>query len=247
MLQPLPVQTDPAAVAVKALGHSDTLEEHVVALSALGARMLDAENCSITLFATGVFRGDADAAPADEGEALAQDDLAISGEAPALGMPSPVDDVDARAAELGPQHGQAGSRAISSQLSIDGQLLGLIHLSDPKSKASFDPEDLNLLQVLALYISRSIQVVQLKNVLRSRFAQLALMHGIGDAGTDALVQSAQQPEQLRRLIVRSFYREMERAGFGPRQIIDVASEIIAELTKSLRRHSKRLQVSEKSQ
>ncbi len=90
-------------------------------------------------------------------------------------------------------------------------------------------------------------MLQLRSVLKSHFAQLALVHGVAEADADALVQSAQHPEQMRRIIVKSFYREMVKAGFGPRQIVNAASEIIAELTKSLQRHSKRLDATEKSQ
>ncbi len=53
MLQSVSVQANLPAAVPPAPDHAGTLDEHVVALSALGARMLDAENCSITLFAEG--------------------------------------------------------------------------------------------------------------------------------------------------------------------------------------------------
>jgi hypothetical protein len=207
MLQSIPIQTDLSAVPPPAPDHAGTLDEHVVELSALAARVLDAENCSITLCPDGAAR-EAAASAADGHERSA--------------------------------------RTLCSPLSIDGQLLGLIRLSDPKTKASFDEQDLNLLELLTLYVSRSIQVVQLRNVLKSRFAQLALMHDVTNSAGESLVEAAQHPEQMRRIIVKSFYREMVRAGFGPRQIVNAASEIIAELTRSLRRYSKRLDAAEKS-
>jgi hypothetical protein len=45
---------------------------------------------------------------------------------------------------------------------------------------------------------------------------------------------------MARIVARSFYREMTIAGFSQSQIIKVASEIISELSVSVRRHSKRM-------
>ena len=41
-------------------------------------------------------------------------------------------------------------------------------------------------------------------------------------------------------MAKSFYKEMTRTGFGSSQIINVASDIIAQLNTSLQRHSKRM-------
>ena len=40
-------------------------------------------------------------------------------------------------------------------------------------------DDLSLLDVVALFIGKAIQVVQLQNILNSRFAQLALVQVSG--------------------------------------------------------------------
>ena len=62
--------------------------------------------------------------------------------------------------------------------------------------------------------------------------QLALareLHG------SVAITAYQKPDQVARLLARSFYREMARAGFDSGQIVGAASEIIAQLNSSLSR------------
>jgi hypothetical protein len=56
---------------------------------------------------------------------------------------------------------------------------------------------------------------------------------------DIVAQSIQNPSQLSKLLARSFYREMTRAGFDFNQIIGAATEIISELASNVRKHSDR--------
>ncbi|RMD51913.1 MAG: GAF domain-containing protein, partial [Nitrospirae bacterium] len=49
-----------------------------------------------------------------------------------------------------------------------------------------------------------------------------------------------EPERLAKLLAKTFYKEMVRAGFGPNHIINAASEIISLLNNNLNRCKKRL-------
>jgi hypothetical protein len=49
--------------------------------------------------------------------------------------------------------------------------------------------------------------------------------------------SGQNPNHIARILAKSFYREMTIAGFSFNQIIYAASEVISELSNSLRKHS----------
>jgi hypothetical protein len=51
----------------------------------------------------------------------------------------------------------------------------------------------------------------------------------------------QNPDQVAKILAKSFYKEMTRAGFGSSQIVNAATEIIAQLSGSLHRHSKRME------
>lgn len=64
---------------------------------------------------------------------------------------------------------------------------------------------------------------------QKEIASIAKMGGLGEC-----------PHEMARIVARSFYREMTIAGFSQSQIIKVASEIISELSVSVRRHSKRM-------
>jgi len=128
----------------------------------------------------------------------------------------------------------SGVRALP--LEIDGQSIGEVHIDRPGSVAFDNPR---LLAIFALFIGKSIQAAQLQAVLRSRFAQLALAQSAGRSLGDALALSSQNPNRVARILAKSFYRELNSAGFSVRQIIDAASEIISEVSASLKRHKKR--------
>ena len=129
---------------------------------------------------------------------------------------------------------------ISSPIVINGEIIGVININGPKLKRPFNLDDLNLLDIVALFVGKSIQVVQLQSALNSRFAQIALAQETDTTIGHVLVSAAQNPDQMAKIVAKSFYREMTKAGFGSNQIISAASEIISQLSGSLMKHSKRL-------
>jgi L-methionine (R)-S-oxide reductase len=80
----------------------------------------------------------------------------------------------------------------------------------------------------------------LQGLLNSRFAQMALLELAEKDLGQALASPLPNPDQVARIIARSFYKEMNRVGLGPRQIVNAASEIIEQLSGSIVRHSRRL-------
>jgi hypothetical protein len=113
-------------------------------------------------------------------------------------------------------------------------------VTDCENGKSFKPGDLNLLDAVALFIGKSIQTMQLQNLLNSRFAQMALIQETQKNIGHSLESILHNPDQIAKIMAKSFYKEMTRAGFGSSQIINVASDIIAQLNTSLQRHSKRM-------
>lgn len=124
-----------------------------------------------------------------------------------------------------------------SVMVMSGKVIGGIQTCEPQGKRCFGVEDLQLLNILTVLITKSIQVIQLQNILNSRFAQAALAQATEKTVSDIVVKSAQEPEQMARILAKSFYKEMTKAGFNFNQIIQAASEIISELSKSVRKHS----------
>lgn len=89
-------------------------------------------------------------------------------------------------------------------------------------------------------MSKFLQVFKLQKILNSLFAQIALAQSV-DKVIEDIVSRSPRPDQMARVVSKAFYLEMTRAGLDNAQIVGVASEIISELTKTLRRHSERLQ------
>jgi hypothetical protein len=119
-----------------------------------------------------------------------------------------------------------------------GRVIGMLRVSGPMDKAQFDRDDLRLLHIVTLYIGKSLQIAQLKQLLDSRFAQLALANEV-EHTVGQVLATAPNPAGVVKILAKSFYREMTRMGFGSNEIIKAAAEIISQLSRSLRRHTRR--------
>ncbi len=125
------------------------------------------------------------------------------------------------------------SPAMGAPIRIDGSAVGALCIVGPGRRRRYAAEDLHLLDIVTRYVDRLVEVIQLRCLLNSRFAQLAVMRecGVPEAGT--LPAASRNPDALAKLLARSFYREMAKAGFCSRQIINAAAEIISQLTDNL--------------
>jgi GAF domain-containing protein len=124
----------------------------------------------------------------------------------------------------------AGSSLICAPIRIDGKIVGVINAAGASSQPALGETALRLLEVTALFIGKSIQVQQLQRVLDSRFAQLALER----EGQEQLRTAYQNPEDVARVLARSFFKELTKAGFAPAQIISATTEIIDQLNTQLK-------------
>ena len=127
-------------------------------------------------------------------------------------------------------------RRMFSAIVMHGKVIGVVRAYQPQHRHCFSTEDLQLFAILTLVITKSIQVIQLQNILRSRFTQLALTRSAEKTIGEIVAESAQTPNQMARILAKSFYREMISAGFNFNQIIYAASEVISELTDNMRKH-----------
>lgn len=116
----------------------------------------------------------------------------------------------------------------------------MVNISGHARGETFKLADLKLFEVVALFIGKSIQAIQLQNILNSRYAQLALVQEAEKNLGGSLKTALQNPDQVAKILAKSFYKEMTRAGFGSSQIINAASEIISQLSGSLQRHNKHM-------
>lgn len=207
-----------------------SMEECLDQLSTVAAHVLNAQGCTILLLSE---------------EEAAEAGLCGGAE---LGM-LPERHGKARKATGGPRgvvgkshtpmvrgsHGNTES--MYSTIVLHGKIIGVIHACRPQQQGCFGKDDLDLFSILTPLITKSIQVIQLQNLLKSRFTQIALTKSNEVTLGDLISGVMQNPNQIARILAKSFYREMLNAGFTFNQIIFAATEVISELSLSLRKHS----------
>lgn len=198
-------------------------------LAELTARMLSAKGCTILLLSD------------DEVAQAGLRDAAGCGRAP---MPAATPDTERPLPLVAPttatsgivRGGHGDMESMVSTIMLHQRIIGVIHANSPLQESGFGKDDLDLLGILTPLIAKSIQVIQLQNILKSRFTQIALSKSSESAIAALMSGVMPDPGQIARILAKSFYREMLNAGFNVTQVISAASEVISELTASLRKH-----------
>lgn len=219
---------------------------------AMAAALLNVNNSVIVLL------GDVD--PAEPGEAMlkvfasdADDSVSVSTEpysrhaavfepVIAAGAPCLIGNLnESTFLCLGHRQPDGFNCLVAAPIRINNKVIGILSASGHKLNRPLAQNDLEWIGMVGLLVGKSMQVVQLQNVLSSRFAQLALVREAKANLGVALEKAVENPDQLARILAKSFFREMTTTGFSTSQIIQASSEIIAQLSSSLNRHSKRLE------
>lgn len=128
-----------------------------------------------------------------------------------------------------------GDSLVCAPISIEGRIAGVLNAANGKDAPPFDEAALCLLQLAAVLLGRCLQVRQLRYLLDSRFAQLALLQETEADPAPAARLAHHNPDQVAKILARSFFREMHRAGFGSAQILSAASELIGQLNRDIQR------------
>ena len=227
---------------------SATLDENLGALAETATQLLGCEYCSIMLAerqgeqdASLTIWASAGSLPQAAYREVAGKDQGIAGSVLASGESLLLADIGASAFTGRARRLEDPRRSLMCvPIRLGAAVLGVINVSGRHAGSAFEPYELTLLETLGLCVARVVQVAQLQSVLNSRFAQMAVIHEAAIGLGNALVGGSPNPDQVAKIMAKSFYREMTRAGFGSRQIINAASEIITQLSGNLQRHSKRL-------
>lgn len=225
-----------------------SLDDNLLQLAERAAKILGAENCSIMLLKDGASDDPRMRVCASYGslpDAAYKESIGrgegIAGRVIASGQSILVEDITrSEFAAKARRADDPRKSLMSSPITISRRIVGVVNVSGHAQGDVFSMADLNVLEVVALFIGKSIQAIQLQNILNSRFAQLALMQEAEKSLDGSLVSALQNPDQVAKILAKSFYKEMARAGFGSSQIINAASEIISQLSGSLQRHNKRI-------
>ncbi len=232
---------------VQALLASGSLDDNLARHAELARRLVGATSCSVMLLNSEApddlrmrvcaSAGDMPPAAAD---ALVGSGEGICGRVLASGQALLVDDIDrSEFASLARRRRAALPALMSAPVRIDGRIVGVLNVTG----TAFSEDELQLLEVTALFIGKSVQVIQLQRLLASRFAQMALVREAHERarqeGTSIAADTAyRNPEDVARILARSFYKEMTRAGFAPGQIIGAATELIGQLGGALQEYGR---------
>ena len=225
-----------------------SLDDNLAQLAAMTAGLLNAENCSIMLLAendAGELRlrvaassGGLPAAAYRENPARGE---GISGHVVETGRPLLIEDIAASPFAAAARHPEDPRKSmVSAPITVNRKIIGAVNINGARHGRPFNLDDLSMIEVAALFIGRTIQVIQLQNLLNSRYAQLALAREADQAVGSAFVAAAHDPDRTAKILAKSFYRELSRAGFGSSQIITAATEIISEISRNISKHSDRL-------
>jgi GAF domain-containing protein len=215
-----------------------TLDESLKQQAAMTAALVGAASCSVMLLNSGEGEDMRMSVYARHGnlpdealQATVGRGEGIAGRVLATGTALLVPDISkSRFALLARGRAGAGSSLICAPIRIDGKIVGVINAAGAAGQPAFGETALRLLEVTALFIGKSIQVQQLQRILDSRFAQLALER----EGQEQLRTAYQNPEDVARVLARSFFKELTKAGFAPAQIISATTEIIDQLNTQLK-------------
>ena len=239
---------------VKLIGVAALLEERsslddcLEDLAADAAGLLGVRNCSIMLFRRDESSGEftlrisavhGDLSPEARAAGVRVDE-GIVGKVAGSGQPLLVEDIlSSEFSHLARRPDTPGKSFICVPILIGGRVVGVINVSNPVDGRTLGRPDLTLANLFALLVGKSLQTAQLQNLLRSRYAQLALLKESNGLTTGNLLSGGGDTGQMVKVFAKTFYREMTKAGFGRDHIITAATEIISLLSDSLHRYNAR--------
>ncbi len=218
-------------------------------LAAMAAGILQVGTCSIMLFqpeqGDGDFRLRVFAAQGDlPFHALteaARVREGIAGQVAARGEPLLVEDItQTEFLPFARRPGEPSKCFIAVPITIADTVIGIMNFSNPEGGRTLDRADLNRAVSVALLVGKSIQVIELQKILQSKFLQVSLSQEAQNLVGSAIAPLSQDPERMAKIVAKTFYREMTRAGFDARHIVKAATEIISLLNQTLKKHEKRM-------
>ncbi|MEK7729837.1 MAG: GAF domain-containing protein [candidate division KSB1 bacterium] len=134
-------------------------------------------------------------------------------------------------------NGMQTPQKFTAPLRVNQQVIGYVCVARGKTSYARPQLDAEFFQAVCELLGRAVEFMQMRQMLNSRYALAAASKAAraetGNAQTlDACVlQSVQNPERIARIIARSFYKDLRKAGFAAKQILLIASEIIGHLSE----------------
>jgi L-methionine (R)-S-oxide reductase len=180
--------------ASRLLEQGQDLEQGLRKLAGMTARLLGTQKCSIMLLSASdeeeqpllrVFAHYGDL-PAEAYREVTRFNQGIAGHVLATEASLLIADIaDSPFAEAGRRGRDEPHRSlISAPIPLGDRTIGVINVDNPLNGRSFTEEDLRLVNLFALFVGKSIHVVQLQNVLRSALVQYAIARDERETGAE---------------------------------------------------------------
>jgi len=217
-----------------------SLDSSLSELSELVAKTLKTDNCSIMLLKEHEVDGELHLRvqahygnlPAEAYEESLPLGESIAGQVAQTGQPMLVEDISS--AEL-PRKKTIPGGFISFPITLNKRTAGVVNVNTPMDHHIFNKADLELANILSLFIAKSMQNHHLQNILKSQFAVAALAKEQSEnKSSDG--PFTQEPEKVVKILAKSFFNDMKRIGMGNDHILGAATEIIDLLGKTMSDH-----------
>jgi len=124
---------------------------------------------------------------------------------------------------------------ISFPIMLEERVLGVVNINTPLDNRTFNEADLELANILSLFIAKSIQMVHLQNLLKSQYAMAALAKEQSEKNS-ILGNSILGQKKVAKILAKSFFNDMKRMGLGNDHILEATTEIIGLLGKTISKH-----------
>jgi len=130
------------------------------------------------------------------------------------------------------ESGEVVAAICSAPLYINRQVVGFLCLVRPSWSAGLEAE---LFAPLSEQIGFAIEAQQLRYLLSSHYVSAASRDRGNNYPGPSVLRAVQNPEKVAKMIAKSFYKDLRKAGFATNQILMVASEIIGNLNEALQK------------
>jgi signal transduction protein with GAF and PtsI domain len=234
------------------LENSTDLEKGLKEVAMLTAQIVKAQQCSIMLLSEEEKQGNNESylrvfahygnLPNSAYQEMVGLKDGIAGYVAATGKSLLIDDItQSEFAKFARYLRESNGSFMSVPILLGKEVIGVINGSLPTDKESFENLDLEMLNFIALFVGQSLHVSQLQVILNSRFVERAVVADLEETQPGKLLALNPNPTKLAKIVAKSFFRELTKAGFGPNQIIAIATEVLNLLQATLYKHKQRLE------
>jgi len=232
------------------LEQNNNVENGLKDLASTTAQILDSQKCSIMLLQSKVIDQNGTQKkepylrvfthygklPKEAYEQITKLNDGIAGHVAATGKSLLVKDISKSPfVKVARYVGNDNKSLISAPIFISNRVVGVINVSDRNNNQIFDEQDLELLKIFALFVGKSIQIVELQNILDSRFIELAVAKEVKNTG-EQISNISPDPAKISQIVAKAIFKELDKSGFGPNQIINITSEILNLLQQKMSKH-----------